>query len=71
MYIVLNTIDGEPGKCWTCDTWEEAVNIVVTAANEQGVKVAESAIREEVEESADYADPDAHIRIYILTSENE
>ena len=71
MYIVLNTIDGEPKKCWTCDTWEEAVEQVVAAANEQDVKVADSAIREEVEESADYLDPTEHIRIYILQAENE
>jgi hypothetical protein len=68
MFVVLNVIDGTPKKCWTIDTWDEAVDKVLVVASEMAGPLLMAEAREEVEDTAELQLP--HLHLYILATEN-
>lgn len=77
-FFILNVVDGKPGRLWTRDTFEEAVDFAVGIVLEQvdpedGKPKEQFAadVKFEISHDLDWWRKGGDIAVYILQTENE
>lgn len=72
-FYVLEVIESKPGKMFSADTWEEAVDIAVATAKSADPASAgdstDEEIREEIESDTNWSSHSGDIWVYILQTE--